>query len=47
MGDRTDHPIHSQPGPTRRAFLEAGALALVGLAAPPLVLPAAALRLSH
>ena len=42
MADRTDHPIHFQQGPTRRAFLEAGALALLGLAAPPLALPAAA-----
>jgi len=42
MTDRTEHPIHSQPGPTRRAFLGAGALALLGLAAPPLVGPAAA-----
>src|SRR5262245_39352111 len=42
MADRTDHPTHFQQGHTRRAFLEAGALALGGLAAPPLALPAAA-----
>ena len=42
MTDRTEHPIHFQPGPTRRAFLGAGALTLLGLAAPPLVRPAAA-----
>ena len=42
MADRTDHLMHVQHGHTRRAFLEAGALALVGLAAPPLALPATA-----
>ena len=42
MTDRTEHPSDPRTGPTRRAFLEAGALALLGLAAPPLVGPAAA-----
>jgi peptide/nickel transport system substrate-binding protein len=42
MADRTDHSIQLQPGHTRRAFLEASGLALLGLAAPPLALPAAA-----
>ena len=42
MTDRTEHPRHSQPDPTRRAFLGAGALTLLGLAAPPLVGLAAA-----
>ncbi len=42
MADRTDHPIHSRPGQTRRTFLEAGALTLLGLAASPLARPAAA-----
>jgi peptide/nickel transport system substrate-binding protein len=42
MTDRSEHPIDSAAHPTRRAFLEAGALALLGLAAPPLTGPAAA-----
>jgi peptide/nickel transport system substrate-binding protein len=42
MTDPSEHPIHSWPHPTRRAFLEAGALALLGLAAPPLAGPAGA-----
>ena len=42
MTEHTEHPIHSQAGPTRRAFLGGGALALLGLAAPPLVGLAAA-----
>jgi ABC-type transport system substrate-binding protein len=42
MTDRTEHPTHSHLDPTRRAFLGAGALALLGLAAPPLVGPARA-----
>ena len=41
MTDRTDDSIQLQPGPTRRAFLGAGALTLLGLAAPT-VRPAAA-----
>ena len=46
-GGRHDGPHRalrssSQPGPTRRAFLGAGALTLLGLAAPPLIRPAAA-----
>jgi len=39
---RGEHSNDPHPGPTRRAFLEASALALLGLAAPPLVGPAAA-----
>ena len=42
MTDRSEHQIHSHPGPTRRAFLGAGAITLLGLAAPPLLRPAAA-----
>ena len=41
MTDHGDHSISSPAGPSRRAFLGAGVLALLGLAAPPLVGPAA------
>ena len=37
MTDRGEHPDHTRPGPSRRAFIEAGALTLLGLAAPPLL----------
>ncbi len=42
MTDRTEHPTRSHLDPTRRALLGAGALTLLGLAAPPLLRPAAA-----
>ena len=42
MTDLSEHPIDSPAHPTRRAFLGAGALAVLGLAAPPLAGPAAA-----
>jgi peptide/nickel transport system substrate-binding protein len=41
MTDRIEDSIQFQPGPTRRAFLGAGAITLLGLAAPA-VRPAAA-----
>ena len=42
MTDRTEDSIQLPLDPTRRAFLGAGALTLLGLAAPPAIRPAAA-----